>query len=44
KIRDVATREEFEVPRDQLADQLRVYLEKVRQRTKESSSKQTTTN
>ncbi|CAF4031926.1 unnamed protein product [Adineta steineri] len=30
KIRDVITKEEFEVPRDQLADQLRVYLEKLR--------------
>ncbi|CAF5024398.1 unnamed protein product, partial [Rotaria magnacalcarata] len=39
KIRVVNTREEFEIPRDQLAEQLRVYLNKVRQQLKESSSK-----
>ncbi|CAF0737849.1 unnamed protein product [Rotaria sp. Silwood1] len=39
KIRDVETREEFEIPRAQLAEQLRAYLTKVRQRTQETSSK-----
>ncbi|CAF0810174.1 unnamed protein product [Rotaria sordida] len=39
KIRDVGTREEFEIPRAQLVEQLRVYLTKVRQRIQESSSK-----
>lgn len=39
KIRDVGTREEFEIPRDQLAEQLRVHLAQVRQRMKESPSK-----
>jgi histidyl-tRNA synthetase len=32
KIRNVGTREEFDVPRDQLAEQLRVHLAKNRQR------------
>jgi len=31
KIRNVAKREEFEIPRDQLAEQLRIHLAKVRQ-------------
>ncbi|CAF3225511.1 unnamed protein product [Rotaria sp. Silwood2] len=39
KIRDVQTREEFEIPRGQLVEQLRAYLTKVRQRPQESSSK-----
>jgi len=32
KIRDVITREEFEIPREQLIDQLHIHLTKVRQR------------
>ncbi|CAF2989744.1 unnamed protein product [Rotaria socialis] len=39
KIRVVNTREEFQIPRDQLTEQLRVYLNKVRQQLQESSSK-----
>ncbi|CAF3677480.1 unnamed protein product [Rotaria sordida] len=36
KIRDVETREEFEIPRAQLVEQLRVHLTRVRQRIQES--------
>lgn len=39
KIRDVGTREEFDIQRDQLVEHLRAYLQKVRQRKQESSSK-----